>query len=251
MYQLKHEETGKTEVVHEDRMKLTYDSQLSHRQGPDQARATNDAQQDRYQLRARKGGRKNTKNRTNDNELENIDASSTDDDDEYTYVAVRNEQNAGLADNDDDYNPVVAVRKEQEAGLADDDGDYNSVVAGDEQSGEDPARGADTDPEEGGPVLDSSEDKEEAGGAATDDHGLGQPSTNEENVVEADGRNEGAVSQRQEFEAVTGEGPAAPSAEWWKTLRAPSGTTPRKTPPTEAVNTKNRAEQQEVKGSAW
>ena len=50
VYQLRHEETGKTEVVHEDRMKLTYNSQLSHKQGNDKAGKANDRLQDRYQL---------------------------------------------------------------------------------------------------------------------------------------------------------------------------------------------------------
>ena len=37
VYQVKHEETGKTEIVHEDRMKLTYDSRMEHRRGAAEA----------------------------------------------------------------------------------------------------------------------------------------------------------------------------------------------------------------------
>ena len=124
-------------------------------------------------------------------------------------------------------------------------------MAEDERSGEEPARGGDTDPEEGGPGPDSSEGEEEAGGAATEDHDSGQVSTNEEDIVEADDQEGGTVPQRQEFEAVAEEGPAAPNAEWWETLCAPSGTTPRKTPPTGMVQTEGKAEPQEQKGPTW
>ena len=47
------------------------------------------------------------------------------------------------------------------------------------------------------------------------------------------------------------EGPAAPNAECWETLRPPSGTTPRETSPTEVVQTKGKAEPQEPKGPMW
>ena len=55
----------------------------------------------------------------------------------------------------------------------------------------------------------------------------------------------------QKVETMAPGGTTAPNAEWWGTLRAPTGTTPRKTPPTEAVQTKGREEPKEPKGPKW
>ena len=62
VYQVKHEETGKTEIVHEDRMKLTYDSRMEHRRGAAEAVGPGPT---RYQLRS--GGKKRRRREEQEN----------------------------------------------------------------------------------------------------------------------------------------------------------------------------------------
>ena len=152
MYQLRHEETGKTEVVHEDRMKLTYNSQLSHRHGHDKAGKANDKRQDRYQLRTRKERRRGEEKKNWDDKPGYTDPSSTDDDNDYSDA-------------------------ETEGG----------------RRGEEPARGTDTDPEEGGHGPSSSEGEDEAGDSTTGDQNREQVSTTEEDIMETDSQEGGEV----------------------------------------------------------
>ena len=167
---------------------------------------------------------------------------------------MRSKPNANDADNVNAGNSAQESDDQDGSDLGggiDIDDSYNPASDGDELEGEDLAEGADIEPEEGGSVLNSSGDKEETEEVEMSDHDFGQPNANEENRVDTENQNNHETTQRQEFEAATGEKPEIPSAEWWNTLRAPRGATPRKTPSTRAIKIKDRAEPQEAKSPAW